>query len=327
MSAPQLVLGVDAGGTKTDMALVDRSGTMVAAIRTAGANHEALGWAGSRSALGDALNQVLRAADAQHRDVGASAWGLAGLDWAADEVSYRSIVEAFGLNGQAMIVNDAFLALELGPAPAVGVGIVAGTGMIAVGRGPDGELYRTLGVGAGRGDWGSGHDVTRAALEAVAHQHMGLGPDTALTARALNISGAANAGDYCELAWRSGNAALISPDVWDVAEAGDQVAMAIADRVADSLAAGAGAVAQRLGLIEAGCDVVLAGRVLDPGSPVLHERLVAALAEQLPGSRPRRLGVLPVAGAVAAASRLGGLEADHLSAIDTHFEALARLAS
>lgn len=99
--------------------------------------------------------------------------------------------------------------------------------------------------------------------------------------------------------------------------AGDPVAAAIADRVADSMAVAAVAVARRLGLH--GCEVRLAGQVLDPGHPVLHDRLVAALAERLPGGRPRRLGRPPVVGAVLAAARACGLPERHLNAIMSCF--------
>ena len=322
MSFPgRVLLGVDAGGTKTDVLIVGSDATraastpvtVLASVRGRAGNHEAIGWAAAQTALGDTLERALCTAGVAPGEVVASAWGVSGLDWPADEAGYRRIIAGLGFGEPTMVANDAYLALELGPAAGSGVALVSGTGAVAVGRAPGGEMYRTLGVGAGHGDSGSGGDVVRWAAEAVAQQHMGTGPATALTGRALAAAGVATASDYCEQVWRHGRAHLLPPDVWEVAAAGDPVAAAIADRVADSLAVAAVAVARRLGLH--GCEVRLAGRVLDPGHPVLHDRLVAALAERLPGGRPRRLGRPPVVGAVLAAARACGLPERHLNAI------------
>lgn len=302
MTASGLVLGVDAGGTKTDVMLVDAEGGVAASVRAGGANHEALGWQGAATTLRAALTQGLAAAGAEKGDVVASAWGLAGLDWPADERAYRSIVDSLGLDGPAAVGNDAFLVLEVSPTPVVGVAVVSGTGMVVVGRADDGRTQRTLGVAAGRGSWGSGRHVVDAAVEAVAAQHLELGPVTALTEQALRAADVVSVEDYFHEVWRGGRTHLLPRDVWEVAAGGDSAAAGIADRVADSLAAGAAAVAHRLALTAP--DVALAGRVLDPGHPVLHDRLVDALAVQLPDGRPSRLGVPPVVGASLAAARL-----------------------
>jgi N-acetylglucosamine kinase-like BadF-type ATPase len=301
VSGSQAVLGVDAGGTKTDVVVVDRHGAVLAFVRGVGANHEAIGWVQAQERLGSATVEALEMAGIARESVAASAWGLAGLDWPSDEIRYRGIIADLGFPNPALVANDAFLALAARPDVGSGVGIVSGTGVVVVGRAANGTTTRTLGVGAGRGDWGSGGDIARAAAKAIAAQHMGLGPETALTELALQRSGLASVDAYCQQVWRQRRTSLLPPDVWQVAASGDAVAAGIADRVADSLAAGVAAVAARLDLHEP--DVVLTGRVLDPGHPLLHDRLVAELAVVVPGCRPRRLGVPPVVGAIGAAAR------------------------
>lgn len=213
-----LVLGVDAGGTKTDAVLARAAdGAMVASVRTGGANHESLGWPGAEAALSAALAAVLESCGAGCSDIVASAWGLAGLDWEADGSLYEDIVDRLGVHGPRAVVNDAWLALEAAEL-ATGLAVVAGTGMVAVGRAA-GRTARTLGVGAGHGEWGSGGDVVRAAAEAVAQEHLGLGPATALTARALGRSGARDVPEYLRRVWREGRPTLLPPDVWEVAAA------------------------------------------------------------------------------------------------------------
>lgn len=307
------VVGVDAGGTKTDVLVVDRSGTVLAHRGGPGCNHEAIGWEVAQTRLHAVVREALDACGVHPDDVAASGWGMSGLDWPDDAARYERMIARLGLAGDRLVVNDAFLALEAtsatsvtsaASAAAAGIAVVSGTGVVVVGRTPQGRTARTLGVGAGRGDWGSGGDVVRAAVEAVAEEHMGVGPPTALTAAALRCSGASSVDEFCEAVWRRSQTHLLPPDVWDVAASGDEVAQAIADRVADSLAAGAGSVATRLGLDK--CRVVLAGRVLDPGHPALHDRVVAALTLVLPGSKPERMGCPPVVAAATAAGRLAG---------------------
>lgn len=289
-----LVLGVDAGGTKTDAVLARAAdGVVVASVRAGGANHEAMGWPGAEAALSVALAVVLEAAGAGRSDIVASAWGLAGLDWTEDESRYRDILDRLGVGTPRTVVNDAWLALEAAEL-ATGVAVVAGTGMVAVGR-SNGRTARTLGVGAGHGEWGSGGDVVRAAAEAVAQEYLGLGPPTALTARALCRSGARDVSEYLRQVWREGRPALLPPDVWDVAADGDGAALAVADRAAGSYAAAAASLVGRCGPVP---EVVLAGRVLDPGHALLHGRVAAAFRGCLPGVLVRRLGRPPVDGAV-----------------------------
>lgn len=304
MSTGGAVVGVDAGGTKTDVLVADRFGTVLARHRGPGCNHEGIGWEPAQTRLTEVVEQALQASGVHPRDVAASAWGMAGLDWPDDAARYEQMIARLGLPGARLVVNDAFLALEPAPGAGSGIAVVSGTGVVVVGRAQDGRSARTLGVGAGRGDWGSGGDVVHAAVQAIAEAHMGTGPPTALTAVGLSRSDVAGVEEYCEGVWRRDQTHLLPPDVWDAAAAGDAVALRIADRVADSLAAGVASVASRLHLEQ--CRVVLAGRVLDPGHPVLHQRLSMALTSVLPGSSIKRMGVPPVVGAACAAARVAG---------------------
>lgn len=298
-----LVLGLDAGGTKTDAMLADLEGRVLASVRTGPANHEKIGWSATRATLGETVALLFERAGASPTRLAAEVWGVAGLDWPEDETAYRAVAEALTPGSMVVVLNDAFLALEsaertLGDAVAVS----AGTGVVAVGRAADGRTARTFGVGAGHGDWGSGGDVVMAAAQRVAEAALGIAPATGLTARALEVSGASSVHEYARLVWREASPALLPPDVWELAQAGDAAAESIAQRAADSYAAAAASVAGQLALTAP--EVVLSGRVLDPGHAYLHECVLQALDRRLPGARPRRLGTPPVAGAIHAARRL-----------------------
>jgi len=305
------LLGVDVGGTKTDAVLVGADGALLARVIGAGANHETVGWVEAEARIRGLLRELLTDAQVTAAEITGSAWGFAGLDSPADEARHRLLVVDLGLSRDSIVVNDAFLALDVGETTGAGIAIVSGTGALVVGRHPDGTTARTLGVGAGRGEWGSGSDIVDAGARAVAEAYLGTGPETGLTEIALRRSGAPSVAAYAAEVWRHGRPHLLPPDVWELVARGDAASCRIRDRVADSLSAGAAYVAGQLH-VEDG-EVVLAGRVLDPGHPVLHEAMVTALAGVLPGCQVRRLGVAPVVGAVLATARLAAWEPALLS--------------
>lgn len=306
-----LLVGVDGGGSKTDVLVVDDGGRALGRARGGRGNHEGVGFDAAAAVLAATLDEALASAGAGRGDVAASGWGLAGLDWPADEVVYRGVVDRLGLSGPAVLCNDAFVALRAAVPAGAGVVVVAGTGAVAAGRGHGGATFRTFGVD-GYGDWGAGPEIVAAAVGAVAQAAVGLGPPTALADRCLERSGAPDVPAYLQAADRTGVTRLLPVDVWEVAAAGDAVASGIADRAADRLAASAAAVARRLGLDAGGpFPVALAGRVLSPGHPVLHDRLVARLGMVLPQAVPRPLRVPPVVGAVLEAAAATGRPLPH----------------
>lgn len=300
-----LLLGVDGGGTKTDVLLATRDGRPVAHARSGPSNHEAVGMDGALAALSEGVAAALSDAGATAGDVAASGWGLSGVDFARDTLCYGELVDRLGLGGPRVVLNDAYVALRAGSPSGVGIVVNSGTGVIAAGRSPTGEVFRTLGIGAGFGDWGSGGDIVTAAVHAVAQAFTGLGPPTALTEGLLERTGTPTTEAFLERWWRRHDVALTPVDVWQVAEGGDGVALDIAGRVAGSLAAAATAIARRLGMTGP-YPLVLAGGVLSPGHPLLHTRLLAALTSALPAARPARLAATPAAGAVLEAARLLG---------------------
>lgn len=305
MTASGTVLGIDVGATKTDAVLVAPDGSLLARVLGPGANHEVVGRVEAEARVREVVRRLLASALVPVDAVTSSVWGFAGLDSPEDELRHRRFVVKLGFPPDSIVVNDAFLALDGGEAAGHGIAIVSGTGAIVVGRSPHGVTARTLGMGAGRGDWGSGSDIIDAAAQAVAEAHLGTGPETALTEIALRRSGVPTVAAYAHEVWRHARPHLLPPDVWDLVARGDPACIRIRDRVADSLGAGAAYVARQLHLEG---EVVLAGRVLDPGHPVLHQAILTTLAGELPGCTVRLLGVAPVAGAAMAAARLAGWE-------------------
>ena len=183
MSAP-LVLAVDGGNSKTDLALLREDGTLLAHVRGGLSSPHHLGLDGSRGAApGPATTrrwpQAGSASTAAGRPRSAQLL-LAGLDFPAEERELHDAVAARGWARSIAVGNDTFAVLRAGTERGWGVAVVCGAGINCVGVGPDGRHVRFPALGAISGDWGGGFDVGLAALSAAARSEDGRGPRTGL---------------------------------------------------------------------------------------------------------------------------------------------------
>ncbi len=120
--------------------------------------------------------------------------------------------------------------------------LIAGTGSIGLGRGPQsGTGISVGGWGTLIGDEGSAYDLGRQALAAVAHAADGRGPATALTRAVLAWAGVDDPGRLPSVVYRSdappdrARIAALGVAVDHAAAASDAVAAAIVERAAEAL--------------------------------------------------------------------------------------------
>lgn len=228
-----IVIGADAGGTKTaaavwkDGELVARGSGSPGAVRPGRALAAA-------SAIIDACRQALSATRLARGDT--LVVGAAGVGRPAERDELASALRAEGLCDRVIVVTDIELVLAAAFDQGPGIALAAGTGSIAVARGAEGTLLRSGGYGWQMGDEGSGYAIGRAALVAVSRAHDGRGPATALSAL---LPGAARAPDFDALvSWAAtataAQVASLAPAVLGAAD--DGVASAIVAEAAAELA-------------------------------------------------------------------------------------------
>ncbi|MET9685820.1 N-acetylglucosamine kinase [Streptomyces coeruleorubidus] len=291
------VVGIDVGGTKTHLRalaggepLVDRVGS------SAGWRPHEPGAAAGR------LAALVR--DALPPDARPSAVAVGGH---ACETPRQCEAIRAGLQDRlgvpALVVGDAEL---LVPAAGLdkGVGLVAGTGSVAVGRLPDGGPVQVGGWGAVLGDEGGAAGLVREAARSVWAAHdRGEEPDALATGlvAAFGVAEVPALGAALEAATDvSAEWGRHSPVVFTAAEAGSLLARAV---IAEGGRALASLVVRLAGRGVAVDDVVVAGGTV-LAQPALYEAFTSALAESLPAARPQPLRVPPVEGAVALARSL-----------------------
>ncbi|MFL5979331.1 MAG: N-acetylglucosamine kinase, partial [Gaiellaceae bacterium] len=178
MSLP-VVLAVDGGNSKTDLALIGGDGALLGFARGPLSSPHHIGLDGCLEVLEGLLGEAAAQAGVA-REVAVAQVMLAGADLPAEEIELQAAVEARGWAARTEVGNDTFAILRAGHERGWGVAVVCGAGINCVGVAPDGRRTRFPALGPITGDWGGGLDVGMAALAAAARGEDGRGPHTTL---------------------------------------------------------------------------------------------------------------------------------------------------
>lgn len=174
-------LGVDGGGTKTEFALTDHEGRLLARCTLGGSNPHDRGMTAACETLLQGINQVCGAIPRSEVSV------FIGVAGATDPTTTAALAEFLSVQGfaKADFGGDFYNILSAGLGEDSGLIAIMGTGCVVFGQVADGnggmELQRTGGWGHLLDNGGSGWRIGREALFAVLSHHDGSGPATMLT--------------------------------------------------------------------------------------------------------------------------------------------------
>jgi N-acetylglucosamine kinase-like BadF-type ATPase len=291
---PHLIAGVDIGGTKTRM-MASRGGETVADRTLATDSWRIREVETDAAALAALVRSLCGGVDPAATVVGAH-----GCDTDDQCRAFRAGL-ARHLGGIVQVVNDSELM-----APAAGrfggIGVVVGTGSIAVARTPDGRMLAAGGWGWILGDEGSAPALVRDAARAVRGAIDRGTPDDPLTDALMLALGTDDPTMMGRLLNETRNGVVwgqYASAVFAAADAGSPLAIGVIEDGATALAALVGI------LIARGAD---AGSVVAGGGVIAEQaRLVqafrAAVAQVSPASDVVVLHDPPVLGALALAGR------------------------
>jgi glucosamine kinase len=206
---------------------------------------------------------------------------------------------------EVIIDSDGLIAMYDAFDDRAGILLVVGTGSIAYGRSPAGEVVRCGGWGPTFGDEGSGGWIGRRALSIVAASSDGREPPTALLFPILAATQCEDVQDLIPWAKAADARAFASlvPVVFTTAAGGDPRANALITLAAEELVLHIRALARQLFTDErAAVPVAFSGGLMERGSP-LRKRLEQRLKSAVPGAQIRSEEVLPARGALRAAAR------------------------
>jgi N-acetylglucosamine kinase-like BadF-type ATPase len=298
-----VVLAVDGGSSKTDLALVRAGGEVLALVRGPQSSPHYLGLDGSITVLDTLLREAVRRAgvtDGRGPVAAVAELLMAGVDFPAEERELRQAALAGGLASAVAVRNDTFAVLRAGTERGWGVAVVCGTGINCVGVAPDGREARFPALGTVTGDWGGGGDVGYAAISAAARSEDGRGPATALEHAVPAHLGYETPSELAESIHRGRipfRPAELAPIVLRLAPT-DDVARAILERLADEIGALVRVALERLELSDAPVDVLLGGGLFLSGSELLVALVEERLARIAPAAEAHVTDSPPIVGAV-----------------------------
>lgn len=303
------VLAVDAGNSKTDVALIAADGTVLATGRAGGFQPPRVGVEAAVDVLGRAVAEAAEAAGLARLAPGnpyalqVSAC-LANADLPVEEHLLAQAIAARGWGAATEVRNDTFAILRAGLAAAKGprgVAVVCGAGINCVGMLPDGRTARFPALGQISGDWGGGGGLAAEAMWWAARAEDGRGGPTALAAALPEHFGLGSMYELIEAVHLGsiapGRVHELVPVLFATAAGGDPVASALVERQADEVVALASVALERLGLLAEEAPVLLGGSVLAARHPQLNGRIGALLAERAPYARVSVVTAPPVLGA------------------------------
>lgn len=302
----EIVIGVDGGGSKTRVVVGTADGEVLATVD--GPKSAVTPGEAQRSA--DVIADLVSRALAEIAQPGAVFprvlyCGVAGTGRDEERRALHAALDAKELAEEVVIDSDGLIAMYDAFEERSGILLVVGTGSIAYGRSPAGEVVRCGGWGPTFGDEGSGGWIGKKALGIVAASSDGREPPTALLFPILAATQCEDVQDL--IAWASGadarTFASLVPVVFTTAAAGDPRANALLTLAAEELVLHVRALARQLFTDErAAVPVALSGGLMDKSSP-LRKRLEQRLKSAVPGAQIRSEEVLPARGALRAAAR------------------------
>jgi N-acetylglucosamine kinase-like BadF-type ATPase len=293
------VLAVDAGNSKTDVAVVADDGNVLATARGGGFRPPVVGVEAAVDTVADAVGRAFAAAGVSA--VGHVSACLANADFPVEEERLAAALHARAWGESVEVRNDTFAILRAGVTEPRGVAVVCGAGINCVGMRPDGRTARFPALGRISGDWGGGWGLAEEALWHASRAEDGRGVDTDLArvlpahfglpsvyalVEALHLEDIAPARRH-----------ELTPVLFATAAAGDPVARSLVDRLADEVVAMATVALTRLDLLDEETPVLLGGSVLAARHPQLDDGIRELLAERAPKAVPRVVTASPVLGA------------------------------
>jgi N-acetylglucosamine kinase-like BadF-type ATPase len=218
---PSYRIGLDGGGTKTELILVDAAGTVVARHSAPGCNPSQLGPEKAAAGVREALTALVDQAKIQNLKPQISS---THLYTAGSSIFWKEFATTLRDHGAVITGPDSLPVLELATAGAPGLVLHAGTGSFVAARGLDGVVHYAGGLGWRFGDPGSGSDLGRRAIGHALLELQGWAKPTALGDALKGHTGLADAVANTRFFYTAEDAnariAAFAPRVLELATAG-----------------------------------------------------------------------------------------------------------
>jgi N-acetylglucosamine kinase-like BadF-type ATPase len=304
MPSRPAVLAVDSGNTKIDAALIARDGSLLGVASGRGCSFAPGDEERSMAALTAVLEAVCERAGIRYGKrplADTASLCLAGADLPVDDRRLARAIGPLELGKRIVLHNDTFAVLRAGTTRPWGIGVVCGTGLNCSGIAPNGRTVRFWALGELSGDPGGGGWMGLEALKAAIRARDLRDPPTRLADDVPAHFGLRTPFAVMQ-AIHTGQISYhrlseLAPLVFRAAKAGDAVAIGIAVRTADQVAAMVVSAARRLHLVRSDVEVALGGAIMRGGHRFFLDRIAERVHERVPDARIAPISSPPVVGA------------------------------
>lgn len=230
-------IGVDGGGSKTEIVALDQTGRILCCLRKPASNYHVVGIEQASRHIIDGIREAWQ--EEPLEGIGISLSGIdTPKDWGIMAVCLKEAVMALGQekeipfqNVSVVLENDVFGALMSVQGKFSGNVLAVGTGSVALGINLEGDVIRVGGWGHLIGDQGGGYDIGRKALTAMAASFDGYGPKSLLEATITEHLGLAQVYEISDWVYQSKRTntevAALVPVIVETARMGDFVSKLI----------------------------------------------------------------------------------------------------
>ncbi len=307
----ELVVGVDGGGSKTQVAVSRFDGRVLAECRGGASNIYDRHMGEALSEVASLILRALNEAGADISEVAMITVSIAGADWPEDFDDISAWMGRRFSDTPVQVINDAVGGLYAYIPTGPGVVVVLGTGVATASRGTDNQIWHSS---FWQGPGGT-QFLAEAALQGIYRAELGLEPSTTLSQIICELYGQDTIEGVLHETTRRGGSVVhqyskMAPLVLTEADGGDAVACRIVERMGISLAEYAHVAAIKVGISGSAFPIGLNGGLMRAPSRVLLSSFNDYMATREPLAICRRCEAPPLAGALVAAIEQTGVAVD-----------------
>lgn len=304
-----IAIGIDGGGTKTEIVTWNRMNKRFMKAHTVASNLTIVSDDELHKLLEQGLAELGIDCYLKHRVYCFA--GFAGAGSLPNQRRAKQILESL-LPAHSIVqvepdaINGLYAGTLLTADPGVGMVHISGTGSITFGRGADGRTVRVGGYGHVFDDLGSGYSVGHQAIQAILQAYDGRRSSTQLTQLACKHYEVVSEEGLIDLltsgALSKQQIASFTPFVFE-AQSHDQAAVHVIDRTRDDIVHSITTCAQKLYHSSTAISVILTGGLFQ-NQPQFHTYVSESIRGLLPEVSIESSSIRPVFGALFAACLL-----------------------
>ncbi|NMO97938.1 BadF/BadG/BcrA/BcrD ATPase family protein [Paenibacillus lemnae] len=182
-----IYIGMDGGGTKTEMVAVDEHGEVVSRYAGKSTNPYVVTFQGAMEELARVLDELLPPLQVTDLLCKGACFGMSGISSEAEQQQVQDFMREYqqqrNLSFPLTLTTEAEISLMAALEQDYGVLVISGTGSNTYGITNSGQRFRAGGWGHILGDEGSGYQIGLLTLKSIIKSHEGILPPTIMTER------------------------------------------------------------------------------------------------------------------------------------------------